>query len=102
MRNRNIKVCCLSILAAAAILTGCSAVESSEADIQTARKIETAPSESFDLNRSSAVIAIETGATTETVAKTTYPQAKFIIVDDAIDGFLTVTSKKAEDRKSVV
>lgn len=96
MSNRKIKVCILSILATADILTGCSAVKSSEADIQTTEKIKAVSSESFDLNATSAVIAIETGTTTETAAKTAYPQAKFIIVDDAIDGFLTVTSKKAD------
>lgn len=49
-----------------------------------------------DLNRETATIAIETGTTTEAAARETYPQAKFIIVDDAIDGFLTVTSRKAD------
>lgn len=52
--------------------------------------------ETFDLNRKSVVIAIETGTTTETAAREAYPRAKFIIVDDAIDGFLTVTSRKAD------
>lgn len=47
-----------------------------------------------DLNRDSAMIAVETGTTTETVARQLYPQADYMIVDDAITGFL--------DRKSVV
>lgn len=52
--------------------------------------------ETFDLNRELSVIAIETGTTTEAAAKETFPQAQFIIVDDAIDGFLTVNSGKAD------
>lgn len=52
--------------------------------------------EPLDLNRETVTIAIETGTTTEEAARAAYPQAKFIIVDDAIDGFLTVTSRKAD------
>ncbi len=52
--------------------------------------------ETFDLNREAAVIAIETGTTTETAARASYPRAKFIIVEDAIDGFLSVKNGKAD------
>lgn len=48
------------------------------------------------LDRALTVIAVETGTTTETVARQTYPQADYMIVDDAIAGFLAVTSKKAD------
>lgn len=42
------------------------------------------------------VIAVETGTTTETAARQAWPQAQYMIVDDAIAGFLAVTSRKAD------
>lgn len=93
-KNRNRFI--FPLLTAAALLMGCAAAESSETALQTPAKNEGALSETYDLNDPSSIIAIETGTTTETAARTACPQAKFIIVDDAIDGFLTVTSKKAD------
>lgn len=52
--------------------------------------------QTLDLNDQSAVIAVETGTTTETAAKEVYPDAKYIIVDDASNGFLAVSSGKAD------
>lgn len=43
-----------------------------------------------------AIIAVESGTITETNAREAYPDAKYIIVDDAIDGFLAVSSRKAD------
>lgn len=71
------------------LLTGCGTQSYNRADDNTYAEV-------FDPNRASAVIAIETGTTTETAVRAAYPQAKFIVVDDAIDGFLTVTSQKAD------
>ncbi|MCM1251295.1 MAG: transporter substrate-binding domain-containing protein [Clostridium sp.] len=61
-----------------------------------AENMENAGAETFDLNDSSAIIAVESGTTTETAAKETYPKAQYIIVDDATNGFLAVSSKKAD------
>lgn len=49
-----------------------------------------------DLQGAPAVIAVETGTTTETAARQVWPQAQYMIVDDAIAGFLAVTSRKAD------
>lgn len=96
MKKKKIWLCAFPLLAAAVLLTACNTRESTGEALQTPEISGEALSETYDLNRASATIAIETGTTTETAARTTYPQAKFIIVDDAIDGFLTVTSKKAD------
>lgn len=96
MGKKKRRIFIFPILTAAAILMGCAAVESSEEAFQTYKKTEGTLSEACNLNNASATIAIETGTTTEAAARTACPQAKFIIVDDATDGFLTVTSKKAD------
>lgn len=96
MDKKKRKIFIFSILTAAVVFTGCAAAESSEKAFQTSENNKGELSEDRELNTASAIIAIETGTTTETAARTACPQAKFIIVDDAIDGFLTVTSKKAD------
>lgn len=58
--------------------------------------LDGAAAETLDLNRESAIIAIEAGTTTEAAARADYPQAKYIVVDDATDGFQAVTSRKAD------
>lgn len=92
MEKRKIRTFMFLILAAAIVFTGCRADEAS----RTSEKPEEKFSETYVLNNTSVIIAIEAGTTTETAARTACPQAKFIIVDDATDGFLTVTSRKAD------
>ncbi len=58
--------------------------------------VENAGTQNIDLNDKSKIIAVETGATTETIAKELYPEAQFIIVPDASNGFLAVKDGKAD------
>lgn len=83
MRRKKLALTALMLAAVLTGTTGCGGRKQAGA-------------EAFDLNRESAVIAVETGTTTETVARQTYPQAEYMIVDDAIAGFLAVTSRKAD------
>lgn len=58
--------------------------------------VENTGIEAFDLNDNNVIIAVESGTTTETAAKEAYPDAQYIIVDDATNGFLAVSSGKAD------
>lgn len=89
MGRKRVVLLWLAALAVLLSFTGCGSMDSGKTGYHT-------PAEPLDLNRETVTIAIETGTTTEAAARAAYPQAKFIIVDDAIDGFLTVTSRKAD------
>lgn len=52
--------------------------------------------ETFDLNDASRKIAVEATTTTEIAAREEYPSAEFMFVDDAVSGFLAVTTGKAD------
>lgn len=52
------------------------------------------PAKDFDLKKST--IAVEPGTTTETAARETYPDANYIYVNSASDGYLAVKTKKAD------
>ena len=48
--------------------------------------------ETIDLNAPDAVIAAEVGTTTESDARSAYPNAQIVYVNSATDGLLAVTS----------
>ena len=50
----------------------------------------------IDLNAPEAVIAAEVGTTTESDARSAYPNAQIVYVNSATDGLLAVTSGKAD------
>ncbi len=52
--------------------------------------------EAIDLNAPDAVIAAEVGTTTESDARSAYPNAQIVYVNSATDGLLAVTSGKAD------
>lgn len=85
MKTRRAVYLCLMMLSVIGALAGCTKEEPSDTE-------KCLP----DLHDASAVIAIESGTTTETAARETYPDAKYIIVEDATNGFLAVSSGKAD------
>ena len=50
----------------------------------------------IDLNTPDAIIAAEVGTTTESDARSAYPDAQIVYVNSATDGLLAVTSGKAD------
>lgn len=56
----------------------------------------TESSGTLDLNFSDVIIAAEVGTTTESDARSAYPEAQIVYVNSATDGLLTVTSGKAD------
>ena len=70
------------------LLSGCAGARTGEAVY--------AQAEPLNLIDKSAIIAVESATTTETAARKAYPNASYIFVDDATNGFLAVSSKKAD------
>ena len=56
---------------------------------------ESGKTEDIDLNSPEVTLAVELGTIPETAARETYPEANFILVASASDGFLAVQSGKA-------
>ena len=53
-------------------------------------------SESINLNDDGTIIAVEPGIPTEAAAKKSFPNADYIYVNDATNGYLAVSTKKAD------
>lgn len=58
--------------------------------------IKSAPEGNLNLNAHGTTIAVEVGTINEQEAKKAFPNAKYLVVTDATNGFLAVTNKKAD------
>ena len=93
--KRTKNICILLVLALAVCLSGCGRADShmsAAGSVQT-EKTETTYEEP-DLN--TGIIAVEVGTTTESAARETYPDAEYICVKNAADGYMTVKTGKAD------